>query len=317
MNVLALDIGGSSVKHALVRLTDVGPHIVEEAEPLELSAPTFDELQSRVFAAVEAHLTSGQSAQAVAISTTGSVDRQGTVINAGHFEGYRNISWGDLLADEFPQAGPVTVVNDGRAAVWAEYTAQGAGAPGFAHFVVGTGVGGGAVSGGRLLFGDHEGAGSLGHIKVTSGETVKCSCSRMGCVETVASGPAIARYAVGTAAGELPGVRELAQAAAKGQAGAVEAFELAGCWLGVAISNVMNMLDPSLITVGGGVLLASQSIDGGDDGGPYLRQAVARARELALRRIAEQTEIRPGKFGNDGGLLGAAALAAAAPRAGA
>ncbi|MGD0309690.1 MAG: ROK family protein, partial [Acidobacteriota bacterium] len=102
----------------------------------------------------------------------------------------------------------------------------------------------------------------------------------------------------------------IAEAASAGSAEALRAFEVAGSWLGVAISNVINVLNPRFITIGGGVVLASMTV-GGDEGGPYLRAAVRRARELAFEDVAQETRIVPSRYGNDSGMFGAALLAAA------
>jgi glucokinase len=319
VNIYSLDIGGSSIKQAIVRVEKSRGEIVSRFPSIELSTRLFSEVRERVISAVALQTTVAKSPIAVAISTTGAVDRSGLVLGAGHFEGYVDVAWSQVLQAEFPgRVSEVITVNDGKASTWAEYQRVGLGTEMFVHFVVGTGVGGGIVSFGRLLYGDDETAGALGHMKVGGASEVVCSCGRHGCVETLASGPAIARSfgeslgRTGVDQDRRPTFEQAFLAARDGNPGALRAFELAGEWLGVAMSNVINVLNPRHITVGGGVLLASADLD--DDGGPYLRSAIRRAHELAFEDIAEATLITPASAGNDGGLLGAALLCGTAVR---
>lgn len=310
MLCLALDIGGSSIKQALFDVVDSNVTLLSQLETIPIASRDFAALRSLIVEAVGEARRVTHPPTIVALSTTGAVDRSGIVLGAGHFDGYQDVSWSKILRAHYPELERVVTVNDGKASTWAEYRGVGHKTEVFAHFVVGTGVGGGVVCFDRLLYGDDETAGALGHMKVALASDIVCSCGRTGCVETVASGPAISR-AFGTETGTREPVEfdVVATAAGRGNQKALAAFEDAGAWLGVAISNVINVLNPRYITVGGGVVLASQAIDGAD-GGPYLRSAVERARQLAFEDIARDTVIRPSRYGNDGGLIGAALIAA-------
>ncbi|MGA2269042.1 MAG: ROK family protein [Bryobacteraceae bacterium] len=311
MRCLAMDIGGSSIKRALFDMVDSKVTVASPLEPIAIQSREFSALRTLVVDAVGEALRSNDGLLTVAVSTTGAVDRSGLVLSAGHFHGYENISWSDILRGRYPMLRKVLTVNDGKAATWAEYRGLGQASEVFAHFVVGTGVGGGLVCFDRLLYGDDETAGALGHMKVALNSDAICSCGRTGCVETVASGPAIVRgFASQMGVPRSFDLDTIAEAASAGSAEALRAFEVAGSWLGVAISNVINVLNPRFITIGGGVVLASMTV-GGDEGGPYLRAAVRRARELAFEDVAQETRIVPSRYGNDSGMFGAALLAAA------
>jgi glucokinase len=314
MEILSFDIGGSSIKRAIVTVRNGDAQITNRLESIPLHTHTFDEVREQVIRSVADHSKRAWQRTNVAISTSGAVNRSGFVSNSGHFEGYVDVDWAKILKAALPKSvGSVVVVNDGKASTWAEYQRVGRGDEVFVHFVVGTGVGGGIVCFDKILYGDDETAGALGHMKVGGPNGIECSCeSREGCVETRASGPAIAR-----AFGELRGglsdtatFDDTFLAAKKGDRKALEAFSVGGQWLGVAIANVINVLNPRHITVGGGVMQASIEIDL-TDGGPYLKSAVKRAREVAFEDIAEATIIRPATAGNDGGLIGAALFASA------
>ena len=316
MDIYSLDIGGSSIKHGVVRVEGACCEIMERLPTIALATRSFSDVRKNVVSAVAAYAQKTGSLINVAISTTGGVARSGLVWNAGHFDDYINVDWQQILRSELPSLiAKVVTVNDGKASTWAEYKRIGVGTEVFVHFVVGSGVGGGIVFLDRLVYGDAETAGALGHMKVGGESGVVCSCGHKNCVETLASSRAIARFFgewlrnSGSLQDNPPTFEDAVIAANNGNTGALRAFEIAGGWLGVAISNVINVLNPKYITVGGGVMLASAQV-GSKDGGPYLASATRRAHELAFKDVAEETIIRPASAGNDGGLLGAAMLCA-------
>lgn len=248
------------------------------------------------------------------ISTAGTVDEDGTVRSAGHFIGYKMISWSEIL---LPAIGPipVTTLNDGRASAWAEYVRVRDTASSFAHFVVGTGIGGGIVIDRNLHYGAQGAAAALGHIKISESSTVICSCRRTGCVETFASAPAIARawHESAPAAAKKMEFSEIADAALRGDELAASVITAAGRHLGYAVANVMSILNPQVTTIGGGVVAATQRDCGDQDSGPYVSAAAETAKELVFPRVAAEAQILPAFYGNDGGLIGAAIFSASRP----
>ncbi|NUK47201.1 ROK family protein [Prosthecochloris ethylica] len=150
----------------------------------------------------------------------------------------------------------VLVENDANCFALAEYRlgagreVASAGSGAVFGIILGTGVGGGIICGVRLLHGAHGIAGEWGHnVLVEGGDP--CYCGRRGCVETVLSGPALERYYVALAGSHRP-LPEIAQradsdpAAAEVMSRLVEGF-------GRAVAGVINILDPSLVVIGGGV----------------------------------------------------------------
>lgn len=312
MKLYAIDIGGSYVKRALVELNAGQVNIIKSFDAIKLTSNRFEDLLMSVTSSTGDALRHESQIGIVAISTTGSVDANGTVVRAGHFEDYANISWEKILLREFPQLAKVVTVNDGKASTWAEFMAQKSQPSVFAHFVVGTGIGGGIVVHGELLYGDNGYAGYLGHIKVATQSDVVCSCRHFGCVETFAAAPAIVRlYEAQCKPGreKMTTLADVTMAARGGDDRAVDAFRSAGKWLGIALSNVMNILNPAVITIGGGVVLAAFNAEDQDAKNVFIDAAVQEARTLALTRVAAETKICPAKYGNDGGLMGAALIA--------
>jgi glucokinase len=225
---------------------------------------------------------------------------------------WRDVPVRDILA---PQIGcPVHLLNDVRMATLGEL-AFGHGREGgtMIFFALGTGIGGGVVIDGRLRLGPLGAAGELGHQTILPDGPL-CGCGNRGCLETLASGPAIAakgvwllgcgrapelhRLVEGDAARVTP--REMALAAAAGDEAVRDALLRAAEYLGIGISNVIVALHPDMVVLGGGVAQI----------GDLLFDAVA---ETVRRRVrmfpVDDIRILPSKVGNRAGMLGGLALA--------
>jgi len=223
------------------------------------------------------------------------------------------VPFGDLMTERLGL--PVFVDNDANTAMLAEWRYGAAlGARDAAMLTLGTGIGGGLVVGGALQRGSQGAGAELGHMVVQAGGP-RCqgNCPNRGCLEAMCSGTALAREALRMArerpdsglgrafagGGEINGalVTELAH---DGDAAAIDAIALIGRWLGVGISNLVNMLNPDVVIVGGGVIAAGELL---------LEPARAEVAERALSPSKEHVRILPARFGAESGMLGAAALA--------
>ncbi len=309
--MLAIDIGASSVKSALVE--SASRTIVHRLPSADIHTRTFPELRSVVERIVMGALSHAPALTRVGISTTGSASPDDVVISSGFYAGYQNIDWLEGL--RLASGGRIQVarvLNDGRAAAYGTFLADDrARGQHLVHFVVGTGIGGGMVHQGRLFHGAHHFAGAYGHIKVDPGGTDPCVCGGRGCVELFAAAPAVARLAaragLALAVPGGSGVRELAELARHGSEPAREAFRTAGRWLAVAIGCVANVCDPAIVTIGGGVVAAAQD---GTGGNWYVDAAAAAARGMVIPRIGEHLIVVEASLLNDAALIGAAAAAA-------
>jgi glucokinase len=184
---------------------------------------------------------------------------------------------------------------------------------GYRHLIgltVGTGVGGGVVVDGRLYRGAWGSAGAAGHLIIDYQGRRQCPCGRYGCLEAYAAAPVIIadfirrvgkgfiRRELGLEPG-LIGVKEIAAMAQTGQPEARTAIRRGAGFLGVGIATLVNLLDPELVVIGGGVAQI------GDLYFTKVRQVV---RERALPHVAE-TPILPALLGPQANLVGAAQLA--------
>jgi glucokinase len=209
---------------------------------------------------------------------------------------------------------PAFVGNDANLAALGEHRfGAGRGVNDLVYLTISTGIGGGVILDGRLFEGGGGLGGEVGHITVEA-EGPPCLCGSRGCLEAVASGPAIARAVraaiaagrssslVDRVGGDLSRItaREVSEAARDGDDLAREALRRAGFYIGVALVSLMYLLNPALFVIGGSVAKAGDLLFG-----PIHETVEDRAPEVYRRGVS----IRPAALGDDVGLLGALALA--------
>ena len=234
--------------------------------------------------------------------------RSGAAFSPPSYPGWGEIRIGELLAKRYGL--PVIVDNDANARAIGEHLfGAGQGYENMFYFVCHRGVGGAAVVDGRLRRGAHGGAGEVGHTLVDP-EGPRCGCGRYGCLEAFVGRAAIARRARRllslSGRGAMAGVplervkaEHVIQAAREGDELAVQVMRETGRYLGVGVANVANVLDPSLVVVGGSTAVA----------GELLLEPVREVlRGRALPGIAENVRVVSGRLGEDAGAVGAAAL---------
>jgi predicted NBD/HSP70 family sugar kinase len=163
---------------------------------------------------------------------------------------------------------------------------------------VGTGIGSGLILGGRIHRGATGTAGDIGHIQITTEEAL-CRCGNVGCLEAAAGGAALAREL--TAAGlNAADSRDVVQLVRSGEYAAIHAVRRAGRIIGEALASIVNLLNPSLIVVGGDLAAAGEQLIAG------IREAIyQRSTALATHVL----EIRPSILGDHAGVVGAAMMA--------
>src|SRR5579884_2413327 len=210
---------------------------------------------------------------------------------------------------------PVFVDNDANAAVLAEH--MGGAAQGCSDVVmltIGTGIGGGVIAGGELYHGSTGAGGELGHMVIdANGPRCQGNCPNRGCIEALASGTALAREARQAAAEQPDSALAQAQAEGRELAGplvtelarggddaALGVLELVGTRLGVALTSLINIFNPQVVLLGGGVMAAGDLL---------LEPARAVVAERALPPAREEARVRSAGFGAGAGMVGAAALA--------
>jgi glucokinase len=224
-----------------------------------------------------------------------------------------DVPFGDLMAERLEI--PVFVDNDANAAALAEHRAGAArGANEAVVLTIGTGIGGGLILRGELYRGATGSAAELGHTVIDiDGPPCQGNCPNRGCVEALASGTALALEAT-RIAGERPESR-LAEAlragrtlsgplvtelAHDGDQAAIDVLTLIGTRLGVAIASFVNIFNPQVVVIGGGVIAAGELL---------LEPARAEMKKRALPPNRDEVRIVAARFGVEAGMIGAAAMA--------
>ena len=308
--VIAVDLGGT---HIRVGIIDDSGHLQHHARIATRSAEGPQSVIERMADLVErtaakAGLDDGTP---IGVSSPGPLNpRTGTVLFTPNLPGWRDVPFASILQDRTNRR--VALQNDGNCAALGERRFGSAqGVDDLIFFALGTGVGGGIISGGQLIDGVRGLGAEVGHMGIAL-DGPRCSCGSIGCLESFVSGWAIKREAeaVATTADgdrirELAGDGEIhagvvAQAAEEGNPAAKAILDRAGRALGAAIGALTNIFNPRMIVIGGGVAAIGDHLLG------PAREAMPIHSFVDMR--ADVT-ITYSALGQDTGIYGAAALA--------
>jgi glucokinase len=227
---------------------------------------------------------------------------------------WRDVPVADFLSREFGCR--VYLLNDARLATLGEmHYGAGAGARNLVFLTIGTGIGGGVVIDGRLRLGPLGAAGEVGHQTVIA-DGPMCGCGNRGCLEAVASGSALtgegvrllrsglAPHLLELAGGEASSVNPLrmAEAARLGDTAVAQAIERAAEYLGIGVANLVSILHPEVVVLGGGVSGMGELLLG-----PVRRAILERVRMFPANNV----RVECSTLGERAGLFGGIALAAA------
>lgn len=293
---LAIDVGGTKIAAGLV---DDDGTLVHQAK-----RPTPDGDAEAIWAVVESLVaeslsTAGGAVGGVGIASAGPIDvPAGTVspINITEWQHFPIVDRVAAMVDA-----PVRLGGDGLCMAMGErWRGAGRDAEFLLGMVVSTGVGGGLVLDGAPYDGRTGNAGHVGHV-VVDPEGRPCTCGGRGCVETIAGGPRMAQWAreQGWNAPVDADAKELADAAAAGDAVALQAFTRGATAVAAMIASVGAVCDLDLVVIGGGVAKAGALLF------DPLRAALDTYAGLDFIR---DLRVVPAELGGDAGLVGAAAL---------
>ncbi|MDH7577948.1 MAG: ROK family protein [Bacillota bacterium] len=312
--IVAVDLGGTKIYSALV---GTGDRIIEkDVRPTE-AAQGKEKVIANILASIEAVLPPGARKKGtiagIGVGAPGPLDsRTGRIFFAP------NLQWHDVNLKEILQDAlrlPVFLENDANlAALGEQLYGAGQGFDDLVFITVSTGVGGGLILKGDIYSGAFGGAGEIGHLVVDPNGPL-CPCGNRGCLEAVASGRALKRKALELIAagkgrrilelaGGKPGAVDAPEITRAGYAGDPEARELlaeAGRWLGLAIGNIANLLNPPLFVIGGGVARGAGRL--------LLEPARAEASLRVFPALRDYLQIVPAALRGRAGVLGAAAFA--------
>lgn len=304
--VFAADIGGTKLAVAVVDAR--GKILARRAEPVDISSPLAPiEQIVRLAQQLASRGSRPHPFRAAGVAVPGLVRSSGTVW-APNLPGWDKIPLARLLARRLRI--PVAVESDRNAAVLGEaWRGAARGKRDVVVLLVGTGIGAGILSGGRIIRGAHELSGCAGWMVIT--EDDRDDFRRVGCLEALAAGPAIARETrrtlerkrrglLGSLAGETLSAQDAAEAARKGAPVAKEVFERAGVLLGLGVANLISLFDPEVIVLSGGLAGAADLFFD-----TMKKVALARSQPLAARQV----KIVVSRLAGRANLLGVARLA--------
>lgn len=296
--VIGIDLGGSKIALGLVSPDN---HIQSRRRINTQAAAGVDSVAERIAAQVDSlrrDLPPGAALAGVGIGAPGPVDHvSGRLLTLVNLPGISNTPFRDILQARLRL--PVALDHDAKAAALGEFHfGAGRGRDSMIYIVMGTGVGAAIIYAGKLIYGEGNSAGECGHMTVDPKGHV-CHCGSRGCLETYASGPALARHYTAASGDLLSGV-DVTRRAQAGDALALRILREAGAALGVAIATLAMTINIELFVIGGSVARAGELL---------LTPARQSLKNYAFAAVAQRVKVRATALGEDAALLGAASLA--------
>jgi len=287
--IIGIDIGGTKISCVLA--TDKGKILKKEVIVTTGPKKSLD----KIIAIIKTFPL--RSIRGIGVGSPGPLDPiKGIILNTPNMRSWHNFNVKQYLRQHFKM--PIVMDNDANAAGLGEKIfGAGKKAKNIFYFTVSTGVGGGLILDGKIHQGASFDAAEAGHMVILQNGP-KCGCGKKGCLEALSSGPAIAKRAKAQGL-KLKTAKEVVDAAKAGNKKALKIVEEAAYYLGIGVANIMNVINPDMIVIGGGVSQA----------GNLLFKTV---RKIAKKESFGQTykvcPIVPAKLGAHSGDLGAVSL---------
>jgi glucokinase len=312
--VMAVDIGGTKILMAI--FAPAGKMLAHEVFPTlvdEGLAAVIERLCRSIGAFLKKNNLGPSQLTGIGIACAGGIDTgRGVVVHPSpNMPDWVDVPLADILRKKFST--PVLVINDASAAALGEHLyGVGKGVKDLVLFTLGTGIGGGIITDGKLYLGAVGGAGELGHTTVEAAGP-RCGCGNIGCLEMLASGRAIERDAISRlrqgARSSLSDVvngkieeisaAQVGEAARRGDPLACEVISRAAYYLGIGLVNAVNVFNPEMVVIGGGMAeLGDLLIE------PGRRMVAVRSFSVSSRAV----RIVTARLGNEAGVYGAAAF---------
>jgi len=302
----AIDLGGTKVRALIADLDgrDYGYEL--RASDTERGLESVLGTMADALAAASAQAGVAVSElRGVGIASPGAIDvASGIVAGAPQLPGWRDVPLVQLMSERLGV--PATLENDASAAALGEHRfGAGKGTRHMLYFTVSTGIGGGIIIDGRLYTGVSGAAGELGHMIIDINSAATCSWCERGCLESLASGTAIARRGEAlVAAGQAPALARLREAegdvtsemmSRAGDEACRKVFREAGRYMGIGLANYVNIFNPEAIVLGGGVSRSRPE---------FIDAAREKMHTHAIRALAKDVRLELAVLGERSGLMG-------------
>jgi glucokinase-like ROK family protein len=289
--VLGVDIGPALVR---IALSDLLGHL-SDIESFQYDSQMGGEFLKILIEKLNI-LREDRNALGIGIGVPGLIDSSSGEVKFSPNLGWKSLNLARPIKDVLRL--PIVVENNVRVMALGErWFGKGKKSSNFVLVYVSLGIGSGIIIDGRIYKGANNGAGEIGHTVVSENGEV-CNCGKKGCLETFASARAIVKKFKGIPGDEDTDISEIKTAIEKGDRKAIEIVERAGHYLGIGISNLVNMLDPEMIILAGRVVRLGRTLL------DPMREALE-SRLFSVDRI----KIEISELGKEIGLYGASALA--------
>jgi len=304
--VIGVDLGGTNLRTSLISSEGV---ILDKHKEATRASEGWGKIVNRLIQNIERQqeiaIQKGMSVVAVGVGAPGviRVDK-GIVVKSPNFPDWNNLPLKHELEKVIRL--PVMIENDANAAALGEqWRGAGMGIGSMILLTLGTGVGGGIVLDKKIWHGADGMAGELGHMTIIP-DGRKCGCGNSGCLEMYASARGIVQSYEDALGVSTTGMQtaitsaQVYQEARNGNARAVKVMNDMGCILGIGIANLINIFNPEMVVIGGGVREAWPL---------FIDSTRMEIKKRAFEVPAARTHIVPSKLGDDAGTMGAAATA--------
>ena len=311
---IGVDLGGTNIVSAIVNYQG---KIVSRLKVPTLADRGKEATIKRIIETIQENIVQSSVAPGdiigIGIGAPGPLDVKKGIINfAPNLPGWRDVPLRKILEDEFNMK--VVLENDANAAAWGERCfGAGQGVNNLVCFTLGTGIGGGIIINGKIYHGNNYGAAELGHMTVNK-DGPRCNCGNYGCLEAYSSATGIKnriknRIKEGMKSKFLDfdedklfeslRLKSIFEAARKGDRLTKDIVEEAISYLGIAIANIANILNPEMVVLVGGIT---------NEGNKLLIPLGEEVKKRALYSNYKSLKIVIGKLAGNAGVLGAAAL---------
>lgn len=304
----AIDLGGTNVRAIVADLDgNVYSEDIQASRAADGLDITLDTMCRSLAAACREADVELSELRGLGIASPGAVDAiNGIVPEAPQLIGWKDVPLVSTMSERLDM--PVWLENDANAAALGENRfGAGRGTRHMLYMTVSTGIGGGIIIDGKLYRGARGAAGEFGHLIIYP-DGPKCGCGSMGCIESLASGTAIARQGRELAeAGEAPQLAQILEREGRLSAGMIATaadggddvsrriFHEAGMYLGLALASYVNIFNPQAIIIGGGVTRSAHL---------FIPEAKRVMEERAMRSPLEDVRLGLSELGERVGSLG-------------
>ncbi|MFC8261979.1 ROK family protein [Streptomyces sp. NPDC057291] len=298
-HVIALDVGGTGMKAALVGADGTLLHEARRATGRERGPDAVVESILAFAAELRAHGEEqfGESAAAAGVAVPGIVDAENGIAVYASNLGWRDVPMRDKLGERLGGV-PVALGHDVRTGGLAEgRIGAGKGADRFLFVPLGTGIAGAIGIAGSIEAGAHGYAGEIGHIVVRP-DGPDCGCGQRGCLETLASASAVSRAWAAASGDPEADAADCAKAVESGDPAAVRVWQNAVDALAAGLVTALTLLDPRTLIIGGGLAEAGETL--------FVPLRAAVQERVTFQKLPH---IVPAALGDTAGCLGAGLLA--------